>query len=107
MCADDVVVETPFSPPGRRRIEGRAAWAAYAEPAAAGSPLSIDAFRDVVVHRTEDPEVIVAEYTIEATAPDGRRGNARFVVVLRAHDGEVTHWREYQDVAALTQAATA
>jgi hypothetical protein len=31
-------------------------------------------------------------------------GSANFVVVLRARDGRIVHWREYQDRAAIAEA---
>ncbi|GAA0370936.1 hypothetical protein GCM10009530_21350 [Microbispora corallina] len=103
---DDVVVEWPFSPPGRpRRIEGRAAFEAFARPARAALPVRFEEFRDVVVHQTADPEVIVAEYTLAGTVlPAGRRAAAAFVTVLRVRDGKVIHIREYQDVVTMAAA---
>ncbi|WP_242893388.1 nuclear transport factor 2 family protein [Actinomadura litoris] len=105
MCAEDIVVESPFAPSGRRRVEGRAGVVAMAREGRAALPVAFEEFRNVVVHETADPEVIVAEYEMVASVPGtGRRAAASFVVVLRARDGRVVHWREYQDRAAIMEA---
>ncbi|MWA00287.1 hypothetical protein F8568_007860 [Actinomadura sp. LD22] len=68
-------------------------------------PIVFEEFRDVVIHETADPEVIVAEYVMVARVPaNGRRASANFAVVLRARDGRIVHWREYQDRAAISEA---
>jgi ketosteroid isomerase-like protein len=104
--ADDVVIETPFAPPGRpRRVEGRKAWLATALPGRAASPFHFDECRVVAVHDTADPEVIVVEYELGGTIiASGERRSAAFIGVLRVRDGLITHWREYQDTFAITQA---
>ncbi|KAB2361044.1 nuclear transport factor 2 family protein [Actinomadura montaniterrae] len=105
MLAEDVEIEMPFAPAGHaRRIEGRAAVAALVRQGREALPIAFEEFRDVVIHETADPEVIVAEYAIVASAPGGRRASAAFAVVLRARDGRIVHWREYQDRAAITEA---
>ncbi|TDD92532.1 hypothetical protein E1293_00705 [Actinomadura darangshiensis] len=106
MLAEDVVIEMPFAPAGHeRRSEGREAIAARLREGRRSLPIEFEEFRDVVVHETADPEVIVAEYELVATIPGtGKRGSANFVTVLRARDGRIVHWREYQDRAAIEEA---
>lgn len=107
MYGDDIVVETPFAPDGRRRFEGRDAVAAMLE-AGREPPVEFEGFENAVVHETADPEVIVAEYELVARVPaTGRRAAGAFVLVLRARDGRVVHWREYQDVGAMARALAA
>ncbi|GAA2159188.1 nuclear transport factor 2 family protein [Actinomadura napierensis] len=105
MLAEDVVIEMPFAPDGHaRRMEGRAAIAARLREGREALPVVFEEFRDVVIHETADPEVIVAEYVMVASMPaGGRRASANFAVVLRARDGRVVHWREYQDRAAISE----
>jgi ketosteroid isomerase-like protein len=63
-----------------------------------------DEVREIAVHETKDPEVIVVEYELTGTAlATGRRGTGRFVGVLRVRDGKIAHWREYQDVVAMAE----
>jgi uncharacterized protein len=103
--AADLVVETPFAAPGRpRRIEGREAFFAVARAGRAALPVRFEECREIVVHQTADPEVIVVEYELVGVhTRTGRRAAASFVGVLRARDGRVAHWREYQDTVAIAR----
>lgn len=59
----------------------------------------------MVVHDTADPEVIVVEYEITGTvATTNRAAEAGFVGVLCARNGQIVHWREYQNVVAMAEA---
>ena len=109
LLADDVVIETPFAPPGRpRRTEGRAAFLAIAVPGRAALPFQFDECRVRAVHDTTDPEVIVVEYELGGTVlPTGARRSAEFVGVLRVRDGLIRGWREYQDTMGIAQALAA
>src|ERR1700730_12596652 len=60
LYAQDVGVEQPFGLPQPLRLEGRDQVAAHFA-AATQLPLEMTA-RNVVIHKTHDPEVIVAEY---------------------------------------------
>ncbi|MGI5145991.1 nuclear transport factor 2 family protein [Plantactinospora sp. CA-294935] len=104
--AEDVVVEMPFAAPGRpNRIEGRREFLDFAAAGRAQLPLRIDDCRNVVIHETTDPEVIVVEYELAATVTTtGISASAPFIAVLRVRDGRVAHWREYQNPAALALA---
>jgi uncharacterized protein len=106
LLADDAVVEIPFAAPGRpRRSEGRAQFLAFAEAARAALPVRFTDCRDVAIHDTADPEVIVVEYDLTGiVTTTGRRATARFIGVLRVRDGQIATWREYQDTLAIAQA---
>ncbi|MFI0452679.1 nuclear transport factor 2 family protein [Actinomadura sp. 6N118] len=105
MLADDVVVESPFAAAEQRRTEGREQVVAMTRAGREALPIMFEEFRDVVIHETADPEVIIAEYQIVAAMPEsGTRAQAPFVVVLRARDGRIVHWREYQDRTAIAEA---
>ena len=105
LWAEDVVVETPYSLPGRRRHEGRAAWLEYMRTSrAAMPPVRFDEVREIAVHETRDPEVLVIEYELTGTLlATGKQGSGRFVAVLRVRDGRIVLWREYQDVVAMAE----
>lgn len=106
LCADDVIVDLPFAPPGgARRIVGRKEFAAFAAAGRSALPVRFDEFRNITVHHTADPEVIVAEYEVtgRVTTTD-RSASAAFILVLRVRGGRVVHWREYQDVTGIAQA---
>ncbi|MFI6284548.1 nuclear transport factor 2 family protein [Streptomyces sp. NPDC051018] len=108
LCAEDVIVDLPFAPPGGpRRIVGREEVAAFTAAGRSALPVRFDEFRNVTVRQTADPEVIVAEYEVGGrVTTTGRRATAAFVLVLRVRDGRVVHWREYQDVSAIARALT-
>jgi ketosteroid isomerase-like protein len=103
--ADDVVIETPFSPPGARRIEGKENWLAFTGPQRARPPVRFEDCREIAIHQTVDPEVIIVEYELTATVTTtGFRSSAAFVGVLRVRDGKTLMWREYQNVLAMSLA---
>lgn len=105
LLAEDLVVETPFSPPGMRRHDGREAWLEFYRTSAAALRVRIDGFRELATHRTGDPEVLVVEYELTGGVPaTGLRSSVTCVGVLRVRDGLIRHWREYQDVLAISAA---
>jgi hypothetical protein len=68
LLADDVVIETPFAAPGRpTRTEGKQRVLEYTQAGRALFPVRFDDCRNVVVHETLDPEVIVVEYELVGT----------------------------------------
>ncbi|WP_329248380.1 nuclear transport factor 2 family protein [Actinoallomurus sp. NBC_01490] len=103
LLADDAIVETPFAPPGSpTRVEGREEWLRRTEPERANFPVRFEEVRNVVVHETADPEVIVVEYELAGVIPaTGYRGSESFIGVLRVREGKVVHWREYQNTLAI------
>jgi uncharacterized protein len=106
LLAEDVLIETPFAPPGRpRRFEGREEFLAFAESERAAFPGQLEEVRNVVTHETADPGVIIVEYELAGTViTTGRRAAATFIGVLRVRDGKIVHWREYQNVLAIAEA---
>ncbi|MEV4255152.1 nuclear transport factor 2 family protein [Spirillospora sp. NPDC049652] len=104
LYAEDAVVEQPFAmAPAPSRIEGRAALAEHFAAAGKG-PVRLRV-RDVVVHETRDPEVIVAEFAYDrvltTTGAAFEMGN---IQVLRVRDGLIVASRDYHDHAALARA---
>jgi ketosteroid isomerase-like protein len=103
LYADDVVVEQPFGGLAPTRLEGRAAVHERFTTAARGQ-LELQA-RNVVIHQTTDPEVVVAEFDYDGRATDsGRTFTAANVQVLRVRDGRIVASRDYHDHAALAVA---
>ena len=105
--AEDAVIEIPFAPSGRtRRYEGREAFLHFAGPeqAAFVREFRFDEVRDVVIHETTDPEVIVVEYELAGTViATGHQAASAFIGILRARDGKIVHWREYQNTLAMIE----
>ncbi|MET7277606.1 nuclear transport factor 2 family protein [Kribbella sp. NPDC005582] len=60
---------------------------------------------DIVVHRTEDPEVIVGEFAYLGTVKGSDESfHVPCVFVLRVRDGEIVESRDYVDHAAMARA---
>lgn len=106
LYAEDVVIEAPFAPPGQpRRIHGREEWLAFAKAGRESLQVRPERFRNVVIHETTDPEVIIVEYELVGAMPGtDEPASAPFIGVLRARDGQVVLWREYQNVLAMAEA---
>jgi ketosteroid isomerase-like protein len=107
LLAEDVLVETPYAPAGMRRYEGRDAWLSYYRAGGAGLLVRFEEHRELATHRTDDPEVVVVEYELTGTVvATGVRASTTCIAVLRVRDGLIRHWREYQDIPAITEALT-
>jgi ketosteroid isomerase-like protein len=99
LYAEHAVVEQPMAtPPAPRRLEGREVIRAHFTAAADG-PLRLAA-RNVVVHETADPEVVIAEFDYTATFEEHTFAFAN-VQVLRVRDGQIVASRDYHDHLAL------
>ncbi|MGA5507067.1 nuclear transport factor 2 family protein [Streptomyces umbrinus] len=96
LYADNTVVRHPFARDVSRLLEGRDALRHhFAHFAQSGRSLRA---RDVVLHDTADPEVVVAEFVYDGTGPgpdDHFEMAACFV--WRVRDGLVTHANDYLD----------
>jgi ketosteroid isomerase-like protein len=102
LYAEDAVVEMPFAAPAPDRVEGRESVRAHFAAAAAG-PLTLQA-RDVVVHETGDPEVVIAEYDYHVgVATTGAEFTVANIQVLRIRDGLIVASRDYHDHAAIAR----
>lgn len=93
-CADDVVFEFPFAPPGRPgKVEGKRALGEYL----AAMPARV-AFEklDLETHQTVEPDVAVIEMTAAGRVKDtGEPYEMSYVVVLTVRDGLIVRYRDY------------
>ncbi|MFD7662649.1 nuclear transport factor 2 family protein [Streptomyces sp. NPDC059788] len=93
LFAPDGVIELPFAGADvPDRIEGREAIRTFAR--AAMSAMRVDTLATLAVHRTDDPEVVVAEVLTRGVG----RGDAfegRSVQVFRIRDGRIVLFRDY------------
>jgi ketosteroid isomerase-like protein len=101
LYAEDAVVEQPFAGAPFARIEGRETIRAHFT-GASGADLRLVA-RDIVVHETTDPEVVIAEFVYDITSGAGT-GSGANVQVLRVRDGLIQATRDYHDHQALATA---
>ena len=101
LYAEDCVVEVPYATAGAApRIEGAAAIRAHFARADA-MPFRLQA-RDLIVHETEDPELVVSEWDYEVTVIDsGRTATVANVQFLRVRDGLIVHSRDFHDHARM------
>ncbi|RKN40442.1 nuclear transport factor 2 family protein [Streptomyces hoynatensis] len=105
LYAEDAVHEFPFRFPGapagfvgREAVrEGyRGMWS---------GPVRAFGIREVAVHETADPEVIVVEQVVSAGPGESPAAEVPGLLVLRVGgDGLLTHVRDYMDVTAVAAA---
>jgi len=95
LCADDVVFEFPFAPPGRpTRIDGKAALGEYLDDVTGHR--RIEGVSNLELHETVKPEVAIVEMTLTGTVTDtGEPYEQSYVSVLTVRDGLIVHYRDY------------
>ena len=108
LYAIDAVHEFPLLFPGMpARLVGReqiretytAAWAA------ASQIVTLEAIRNVIVHQTTEPDVIIVEQEVTGTvSTTGRRIDAFGVLVMRLDAGLLVHVRDYLDALTINHA---
>ena len=104
--ADDAVFEYRYVFPGfPTKIEGRdALMALYA---GYGDSTVLHRGDALVVHRSQDPRVLIIEYEVHGEKI--RTGNSydnRFISVVTIEDRKIVHWRDYMDSLAAFTAET-
>jgi len=99
--SDQVVIEMPFASglaPERietTREEIRQRFTA------GGAARRYTGLRDVHIHETADPDVVVLEYTLDGKrVSDGEAFPMTFVMVLTFRDGLIAHSRDYSNPIA-------
>jgi ketosteroid isomerase-like protein len=92
--AADVVIRLPFAPPGvPNELRGRTAAIAQLSPVW-GAKKQFD-WRDVVIVRTEDPELLVTTARSEVLLLSGQLYANSYVILTRFRDGKVVEHIEY------------
>ena len=107
LYAEDAVVVHPFEPSGAPPLVGRDALREHFRPPGDGTELPFRFQpRNIVVHQTTDPEVIVAEFEYHGTVvATGAPLTLPAVFILRVRDGRIVSSRDYVDHAAFERAA--
>jgi uncharacterized protein len=95
LYAPDVVIELPFTPDGiPSEMKGRENMRARMR--AAAGMFGFDAVRDVTLHETADPEVIIVEYRIQGTVTaTSAPFTLSYITVTRVVDGLIVASRDY------------
>jgi uncharacterized protein len=101
--ADDAVFEFRYIFPGwPQRLVGRdALMALYA---GYGNNIVLHVADALVVHRSQDPRVVILEYEVHGKiVATGRSYDNRFISVVTIEDRKIVEWRDYMDsLAAMT-----
>jgi ketosteroid isomerase-like protein len=101
--ADDAVVEQPFELPAPRRLQGHDQLAAHFSGAST-LPFELEV-RHLVVHQTDDPEVVVGEFDyLGRITTTGRTFTVANIIVMRVRDGKIVESRDYHNHAVLAEA---
>jgi uncharacterized protein len=96
LYAHDALVEYPFALPTPTCLEGREAVQRYFT-AVAQMPLELRA-RNIVVHETSDPEVIVAEWDYDGLVTTTNRSfQVSNIQVSRVRNGQILASRDYHN----------
>jgi ketosteroid isomerase-like protein len=95
LWATDGILEFPFASSGYPpRLDGREAVREYLRD----YPEHLDprAITELTVYDTTDPGVVVTEFEVAGTAVrTGRAYRMRYIAVITARHGEITHYRDY------------
>jgi ketosteroid isomerase-like protein len=105
LIAQDGYIEWPYRPPGvPARLQGRAEIHRFLIEMA--NPfVKIDEHRNLVVHETIDPEVVIVEYDAHGTVvATGAPFHQTAIAVFRVHDGQITSYRDYINPLPLMEA---
>jgi ketosteroid isomerase-like protein len=105
LYAEDAVVEQPFAIPRPVRLVGREQIRAHFA-AAARAPLALEV-RNLVVHHTANPDVLVAEFDYDGRATSGGAFTVANVQVLTVRAGQIVRSRDYHNHHALAEALAA
>jgi uncharacterized protein len=100
--APEIVIEMPFAPaglyPARIETTREELRARFRAGAAARRYRDL---RDVVIHETADPGVVIVEYGLDGELTESAEPfSLRFVMVMTIRDGQIVHTRDYSDPIA-------
>lgn len=102
LYAEDVVVDLPFNLPEPLHLVGREQLRARFE-AARNLGVELE-MRNLVIHETQDPEVIVAEFDYDGrTTASGRTFSVANVSIMRVRKGQIVASRDYHNHAVMAQ----
>lgn len=102
MYAPGALVEYPFALLAPTRLDGREAIRRYFA-AVARTPLELQA-RDITVHETSDPEVVIAEWDYDGLmTTTGRSFQVSNIQVSRIRNGQIVASRDYHNHLVLAE----
>lgn len=102
LYAEDTFVIHPFNPAGEPLVGRDALRRHFAAGAGLGVTMTA---RDIIVHETSDPEVVIGEFAYEGrVTATGRPFTVSNIFVLRVRDGLIVESRDYADHVAFAAA---
>ena len=104
LMAPDGCIEWPYRPAGvPARLQGRAEIRTFLS--GANGFITFDEYRDVVMHETTDPEVIIVEYEAHGSVlATGAPFHQTVIAVFRVHNGQIVSYRDYINPLRLAEA---
>jgi uncharacterized protein len=103
LYADDAVIDYPFALPRPTRLSGREAIRTYFA-ATAKYPLQLSP-RNIVMHETADPSVIIVQWDYDGlVTTTGRSFEVANIQVSTVRNGEIVASRDYHNHALLADA---
>lgn len=104
LFAPDGYVEWPYRPAGvPARVAGREQIREFLT-AQAGGLVRFDEYRNIVIHETADPEVVIVEYDVHGTVlPTGAPLRQTIIAVIRVRDGLIVSYRDYLNPLVLAE----
>ncbi len=98
--ADDAIFESRYHFPGWPLIiRGRANL--VASLAGYGKTIRVHSGNSLIVHRSQDPRVVILEYEVHGRIlATGRPYDNRLISVVTIENRKVVHWRDYMDSLA-------
>ena len=98
--SDDAIIDYPFALPGPTQLNGQEAIKKYFA-ATSAYPLKLQ-MRNMVVHETPDPEVVVAEWDYDGVlTTTGRTFRVSNITVTTVRNGKIVASRDYHNHAVL------
>ncbi|WP_336216852.1 nuclear transport factor 2 family protein [Nonomuraea sp. LPB2021202275-12-8] len=98
LYAEDGLHEFPFG--GLRPYKGRQEIRTGYQASWGSTPAVVREIRNVVVHHSTDPEVVIVEQETVVTVND-HPITVPSLLVLRIRDGRIIHTRDYMDTSAI------
>jgi hypothetical protein len=97
LFAEDGVMEMPFAPLGSpSQVKGREAIRQLATITMESANWRVEELEMVMLHRTEDPEVVIVELITRGTATEtGAAFAIPCIQVFRIGDGQIKLFRDY------------
>ncbi|WP_327036148.1 nuclear transport factor 2 family protein [Micromonospora ureilytica] len=104
LLAPDCRIEWPYRPAGvPHRVEGRNQIREFLTGQANGL-VTFNEYRNITIHETTDPEVVIVEYEAHGTViPTGAPLHQTIIAVLRIRDGLVVSYRDYLNPLVLAE----